>query len=76
MSSGKSTTGTSEAGGKSYPSTPSITLLNRMIGTSPAPRMLTPYEIHLLRQCAKETVAVAREVFARKEGTSGTEPPD
>ena len=46
--------------------TPSTALLNRMIGTSPAPRMLTPYEIRLLRQSAQEMSQVAHEVFARK----------
>ena len=46
--------------------TPSTALLNRIIGTSPTPRMLTPYEIQLLRQSAQEMSQVAHEVFARK----------
>ena len=50
--------------------TPSTALLNRMIGTSPAPRMLTRYEIHLLRQSAQEMSQVAHEVFARKDKPS------
>ena len=49
--------------------TPSIDLLNRKIGPSPVPRMLTPYEIVLLRQCVEETVQVAEEVFASREDT-------
>ena len=47
--------------------TPSTALLNRMIGTSPAPRMLTRYEIQLLRQSKKEMAQVAHEVSARKD---------
>ena len=47
--------------------TPSTALLNRMLGTSPTPRMLTRYEIHLLRQSKKEMAQVAHEVFARKD---------
>ena len=47
--------------------TPSTALLNRMLGTSPTPRMLTRYEIHLLRQSKKEMSQVAHEVFARKD---------
>ena len=49
--------------------TPSTALLNRMIGTSPAPRMLTPYEIRLLRQSKKEMAQVAREVLANRTDT-------
>ena len=47
--------------------TPSTALLNRMLGTSPTPRMLTRYEIHLLRQSKKEMAQVAHEVSARKD---------
>ena len=47
--------------------TPSTALLNRLIGPSPAPRMLTPYEIKLLRQSVKEVAEVAREVFAMQK---------
>ena len=47
--------------------TPSTALLNRILGTSPTPRMLTPYEIQLLRQSAQEMSQVAHEVFARKD---------
>ena len=46
--------------------TPSTALLNRMLGTSPTPRMLTRYEIQLLRQSAQEMSQVAHEVFTRK----------
>ena len=76
MSSEKSTAQTSSTGGASSLATPSIAMLNRLIGTSPAPRMLTPYEVDLLRQCVKEAAAVASEVFAREASKSGTEPPD
>ena len=49
--------------------TPSVAELQRLIGPSPAPRMLTPYEIELLRKCAEETAEVVREVLARKRDT-------
>ena len=50
--------------------TPSIALLNRTLGPSPAPRMLTPYEIELLRQTKVEIDRAAGEIFARKDSTS------
>ena len=66
MRSDKSTDRTSRSGGASTSATPSIDLLNRRLGTSPTPRMLTPDEIDLLRQCAKEVSEVAHEVFASR----------
>ena len=56
-------------GGVNISATPSIVLLNRRLGTSPAPRMLTRYEIDLLRQCAKEVAKVTHEVLANKDNT-------
>ena len=50
-------------------SVPSAVKLKQLIGTSPAPRMLTPYEIELLRKCVEETAEVVREVLARKRDT-------
>jgi len=44
--------------------TPSITLLNRMLGTSPVPRMLTPFEIELLRRNKAEVARIVRDVLA------------
>ena len=70
MNSDKSTDRTSRSGGEGISATPSIALLNRRLGTSPAPRMLTPYEIDLLRQCAKEATEVAGEVLASKDSES------
>ena len=70
MNSQKSTVGTSALGGASISATPSIALLNRRLGVSPAPRMLTPYEIGLLRKCVNEVAEVAREVLASKDSTS------
>ncbi len=52
--------------------TPATVLLHRRIGTSPAPRMLTPYEIDLLRQSKREIDQVEHEVFARKNKRSQT----
>ena len=61
---------TSKAGGGNISATPSIASLNRRLGTSPAPRMLTPYEIDLLRQSMKEIAQVTHEVLASKSDTS------
>ena len=72
MNSDKGTAGASGSGGKDIPATPAIALLSRRLGTSPTPRMLTPYEIDLLRQCAKEIAAVTEEVLARSDDTSKT----
>ena len=63
MSSSESMERTLKAGGANTSVTPSITLLNQKLGTSPAPRMLTPSEVDLLRQCVKEASDVAHEVF-------------
>ena len=70
MSSDRNTDRTSRSGGGNISATPSIVLLNRRLGTSPAPRMLTPYEIDLLRQSAKEVAEVAGEILTSKGGTS------
>ena len=72
MSSKKSTDRNSRIGGLSSLATPTIALLNRRLGVSPAPRMLTPYEIDLLRRCAKETADVTHEVLERDEDISKT----
>jgi len=53
-----------KGGGKSASATPSLAALNRKLGTSPAPRMLTPSEIGLLRRRKAEVIQVAREVLA------------
>lgn len=44
----------SKHGGKKTMVTPSTALLNQKLGISPAPRMLTPSEIELLRQSKRE----------------------
>ncbi len=46
---------------------PSSAKLKRIIGTSPAYRMLTPYEIELLRKSKREMAQVVREVLAREK---------
>ena len=66
MNSDRSTAGTSRSGGGNTSATPSIALLNRRLGTSPAPRMLTPYEIDLLRQCVKEVAEVTAPIKIRE----------
>ena len=55
--------------GENTRSVPSAVKLKRLLGPSPAPRMLTPEEIELLRRCAQETAEVVREVLARKRDT-------
>ena len=72
MNSDRSVAGSSRTGGGNTSATPSIDLLNRRLGTSPAPRMLTPYEIDLLRQCAREVAEVTHEVLANRGGKSKT----
>ncbi len=46
---------------------PSAAKLKRIIGPSPGCRMLTPYEIELLRKSKREMAQVAGEVFAEKK---------
>ena len=53
---------TLKTGGKSDSLTPSTRLLNQKLGTSPAPRMLTPSEIVLLRQSKREIAQRAAKV--------------
>ena len=69
MNSNNDTGRTSRNGGGNTSATPSLALLNRRLGTSPALRMLTPYEIDLLRQSKMEMAQVAREVLANRTDT-------
>lgn len=64
MNSGNDTPTASNNGGKSASATPSTASLNRKLGTSPAPRMLTPSEIDLLRRSKAEMAQVSRETLA------------
>ena len=59
-----------ESDGENTGVTPSSAKLKRIIGTSPAYRMLTPYEIELLRKSKREMAQVVREVLAEKNKTS------
>ena len=54
----------SNSGGESTSATPAIAALNRRLGTSPVPRMLTRFEIDLLRRSKAEVAQVTREVLA------------
>ena len=57
----------SKPGGSTDSVTPSTRLLNQKLGISPAPRMLTPSEIVLLRQSKQEIAQrVAERQAARK----------
>lgn len=47
--------------------TPSVDLLNRKLGTSPTPRVLTEYEDELLRLAAHEISAVTIKVLRNRE---------
>jgi hypothetical protein len=53
-------------GGRKGSLTPSTALLNPKPGTYSKPRMLTEYEIKLLRQSKKEIGEVARKRFKGK----------
>lgn len=64
MNPANDTEAASKGGGKSASATPSIATLNRKLGTSPAPRTLTPSEIDLLRRSKAEVAQVAREILA------------
>ena len=49
--------------------TPSTAKLKRIMGTSPTYRMLTPYEIELLRKSKREIDQVVGEVLVGKRDT-------
>ena len=72
MNSETSTDGSSRGGGAPSSVTPSTALLNRRLGISPAPRMLTQSEIDLLRQSAKEIAQSTREALKNKTYASGS----
>ena len=59
MNSAKNTDRTLKSGGGNGSRTPSATLLRQRLGASPAPRMLTPYEIGLLRRSKREMAEIA-----------------
>ncbi len=71
MNSAKNTDRTSNSGGENASATPSTALLTRRLGTSPAPRMLTPYEIGLLRRSKKEMAEAVGEVLAENAISNG-----
>ena len=50
--------------------TPSAAKLKRILGTSPAPRILTQYEIELLRKSKREIDQVVGELLAAKKDAS------
>ena len=53
---------------------PSVVKLKRLIGTSPACRMLTPDEIELLRKSKREIAQAVGEVLAREKDASQRKP--
>lgn len=54
---------TSRTSGANASVTASTLLLNQKLGTSPAPRMLTPSEIALLRKSQQEIAGYARKTL-------------
>ncbi len=74
MTSGDDMNQTSKGADRHRLSSPthSITLLNQRLGISPAPRMLTRFEIDLLRKCQEEVVQVTRKVLKSKDETKET----
>ena len=68
MNADKDTQTALKSGAKCATATPSIAALNRKLGTSPAPRMLTPSEIELLRRSKAEVIRVTREILAAGSG--------
>lgn len=70
MKSEPSTDETSESDDAGVSATPSTALLNRKLGISPAPRMLTGSEIDLLRQSAREIAQATREAFEHRSNAS------
>ena len=57
------------SGSKDTRTIPSAVKLQQILGTSPPCRMLTPYEIELLRKSKREMDQVVGEVLARKRDT-------
>lgn len=72
MSSKRSTDTDSRRGGRNTPVTPSTASLIRRLRISPGPRMLTPFEIDLLRSSKREISREVDEVLTRRAGTSDT----
>ena len=68
----KSTGRTSGSDGAPSLITPSTALLNRRLGISPAPRMLTRSEIDLLRQSAREIAQATREALGSRGSKSSS----
>ena len=64
MNSVKNTDRTLKSGAGDSPLTPSTALLKRRLGVSPASRMLTPYEIGLLRRSKREMADIVGEALA------------
>ena len=70
MSSDSNTGQLSSSGGTIDSVTRSTALLNRKLGTSPAPRTLTASEIELLQRSKRETARVAHEILVAEPGAS------
>lgn len=69
MNSDASTGPTSSDGGYDASVTPSTALLNQRLGTSPAPRTLTPSEVDLLRSSKEEIGKAVVAALAEDEQT-------
>ena len=73
MNSDKNKDRCSRGGGRNTSMTPSTALLKQRLGTSPAPRMLTPSEIALLRSSKREMARMVDKVLASKTAHHGLE---
>ncbi len=62
----------SRRGGRNTSVTPSTASLIRRLGISPGPRMLTPFEIDLLRSSKREISREVDEALTRRDDTSET----
>ena len=69
MNTDKNTNQTLRSGAGNTRHTPSIAKLQQILGTSPACRMLTPYEIELLRKSKQEIDQVVGQVLSGKRDT-------
>ena len=70
MSSDSNTDRLLSSGGTINSVTRSTALLNRKLGTSPAPRTLTASEIELLQRSKREMARVAHEILTTEPGAS------
>lgn len=72
MSFDKTIKRTQKDGERNTSLTPATVKLNRLLGKSITPRMLTPYEIELLQQSKKEMAQAVDEILLIRNKTNNT----